>query len=71
MRELTLVIPGLLWPAESVAAVSDDLALPALSALLATESIARQPVRPLEHLLAGAWGLDPARIHHLPNAVAA
>jgi len=61
LRELTLVIPGLLWPAESVAAVSDDLALPALSALLATESIARQPVRPLEHLLAGAWGLDPAR----------
>lgn len=60
MRELTLVIPGLLWPAESVAEVSADLALPALSALLATESVVRQPPRPLEHLLSADWGLDPA-----------
>jgi len=60
LRELTLVIPGLLWPADSVAEVSADLALPALSALLATDAVERQPAQPLEHLLVDAWGLDPA-----------
>lgn len=57
MRELTLVIPGLLWPADSIAEVTADLALPALSTLLATEAVTRLAAQPLEHLLAKSWGL--------------
>lgn len=59
MRELTLVIPGLQWPAESVAEVSGDLALPALSALLAGEGVTRRPAQAIEHLLATTWGIAP------------
>lgn len=57
MRELTLVIPGLLWPADSIAEVTADLALPALSTLLATEAVTRLAAQPIEHLLATSWGL--------------
>lgn len=57
MRELTLVIPGLLWPTDSVAEVTADLALPALSALLSGDAVARLAPQPLEHLLAMAWDM--------------
>lgn len=57
MREFTLVISGLLWPADSLAAACRDLSVPALEALLAHG--AAKTLRPatLEEALAGLYGI--------------
>lgn len=60
LREFTFVIPGLLWPAESIAELTAGLALPALAELLAGEAVTRHAAQSLEHLLATTWGVDPA-----------
>ena len=59
MRELTLVIAGLLWPADSLPSVGRDLSLPALETLLAHGGATARPATTLEEALAGLWGLPP------------
>lgn len=57
LRELTLVIPGLLWPADSLAAACRDLSVPALETLLSLGTVDRLPSATLEETLAALWGL--------------
>lgn len=57
LREFTLVIPGLLWPADSLAAACGNLPLPALEALLAHGAANTLPPATLEETLAGLYGL--------------
>ncbi|MBK8336923.1 MAG: hypothetical protein IPL03_10140 [Sterolibacteriaceae bacterium] len=59
MRELTLVISGLLWPADSLADACRDLALPALETLLGRGVATTLPPATLDETLAGLWDLPP------------
>jgi hypothetical protein len=59
LRELSLVIPGLLWPADSLAAACRDLALPALETLLGRGVATTLPPATLDETLAGLWDLPP------------
>ncbi|MEY3200888.1 MAG: hypothetical protein RIR70_438 [Pseudomonadota bacterium] len=57
---LTLIIPGLLWPAHSAAAVMAELPLPALSRLLTDAQITRRAPATADDFLLEAYGLNPA-----------
>ena len=53
-----LVVPGLLWPKDTVAEVTRGLELPALHALLGRGRRARRPALPPERWLCEAFGLQ-------------
>jgi len=53
-----LVVPGLLWPRDSVAEVARGLDLPAFHTLLGRGRRTRGPARPLDHWLCEAFGLQ-------------
>lgn len=55
---LHLVVPGLLWPQESIAKIMRGLELPALAALLGRGQRTRGGVTPTERWLCRAFGLD-------------
>lgn len=57
MREFTLVIAGLLWPADSLADACRGLSVPALQTLLSQGTISALPPATLEATLAGLWQL--------------
>lgn len=54
---LDIVIPGLLWPQDSIASVAQGLDLPALAAMLGRGRIHWLPGRGLENWLAARFGL--------------
>lgn len=54
---LDIVIPGLLWPQDSIASVTQGLDLPALAAMLGRGSMSWQHGHGLEDWLAGYFGL--------------
>ena len=54
---LHLVLPGLLWPKDSLREAARDLKTPALATLFGRGRIARQPAMPLEHWLCRAFGI--------------
>ncbi len=60
MRDLTLVIPGLLWPADTLAEACRELAVPALETLLGRGVATTLPPATLDETLAGLWDLPPA-----------
>lgn len=53
-----LVVPGLLWPKDSIADVTRGLDLPALNALLGRGRRARRPAVPAERWLCEAFGVQ-------------
>ena len=53
-----LVVPGLLWPKDSIRDVTQDLELPALGALLGRGRPERRPALPSERWLCEAFGLQ-------------
>lgn len=55
--QLHLVVPGLLWPKDSLREAARDLRTPALATLLGRGRIGRQPAMPLEHWLCRAFGV--------------
>ncbi len=61
-----LVVPGLLWPKDSVAEVTRGLELPALHALLGRGRRARRPAAPAERWLCEAFGVRAGEMQELP-----
>lgn len=55
---LHIVVPGLLWPRDSIADVTRGLELPALQAFLGRGRRARRPARPVERWLCEAFGVQ-------------
>jgi hypothetical protein len=53
-----LVVPGLLWPRDSLRDVTQGLELPALGALLGRGRRARRPAQPFERWLCEAFGVQ-------------
>lgn len=60
--QLALVIPGLVWPVQSLGNAARDLELPALSTLLGRGELRRIAPVAAEDLLARDLGLDPERL---------
>jgi hypothetical protein len=56
--QLTLLLPGLLWPRQALVDTVFDLAAPALSLILGRARIARLPAAPVHDWLVSAWGLE-------------
>ena len=56
--QLHLVVPGLLWPKDSVRETTQDLPLPALAALLGRGRTEWQPSVPYEHWLCRSFGVN-------------
>ena len=52
-----LVVPGLLWPKDSIAEITRGLALPALHTLLGRGRLVRRPAMPEERWLCEAFGI--------------
>jgi len=52
-----LVIPGLLWPKDSINDITRGLDLPALATLLGRGRLERRPALPFEHWLGKAFGV--------------
>ena len=61
-----LVVPGLLWPRDSLAEVMHGLELPALHALLGRGRRARAPAMSAERWLCGAFGVQTDELQELP-----
>lgn len=61
-----LVVPGLLWPKDSIAEVTRGLDLPALHALLGRGRRARHPARPIERWLCEAFGVHADERQEFP-----
>jgi hypothetical protein len=59
-----LVIPGLVWPAATVADLTSGLALPALQALLGHARVNAAPAMALESWLGRLFGLPPEALPH-------
>lgn len=57
-----LVVPGLLWPKDSINEVSRGLALPALDTLLGRGRRVRRPALPFERWLCEAFGVEGEEI---------
>lgn len=53
-----IVVPGLLWPKDSIAEVTRGLELPALHALLGRGRRVRRPAQPLERWLCEAFAVE-------------
>ena len=58
MKHLTLIVPGLLWPAQSARAVAQDLNLPGLCALLFDAELRRKAPCSAEDVLLDSFGLS-------------
>ncbi len=63
---LHLVVPGLLWPKDSIADVTRGLELPALHALLGRGRRERRPALPFERWLCEAFGVQAEELQELP-----
>lgn len=63
---LHLVVPGLLWPKDSIADVTRGLELPALHALLGRGRRERRPAQPFERWLCKAFGVQAGELQELP-----
>jgi hypothetical protein len=61
-----IVVPGLLWPKDSVAEATRGLELPALHALLGRGRRARRPAMTAEHWLCEAFGVRADELQELP-----
>lgn len=61
-----LVVPGLLWPKDSVAEVTRGLELPALGALLGRGRRERRPAVSFERWLCEAFGVQADELQELP-----
>lgn len=61
-----LVVPGLLWPKDSIADVTRGLELPALHALLGRGRRERRPAQPFERWLCEAFGVQADELQELP-----
>jgi len=61
-----LVVPGLLWPKDSVAEVTRGLELPALGALLGRGRRERRPAVSFERWLCEAFGVRSEELQELP-----
>ncbi|GIK24423.1 MAG: hypothetical protein BroJett006_06690 [Betaproteobacteria bacterium] len=61
-----LVVPGLLWPKDSIAEVTRGLELPALHALLGRGRRARRPAVSAERWLCEAFGVAGEELRELP-----
>ncbi|MDT3736039.1 MAG: hypothetical protein ROZ00_07430 [Denitratisoma sp.] len=61
-----LVVPGLLWPKDSIAEVTRGLELPALHALLGRGRRMRRPAVPAERWLCEAFGIAGEELRELP-----
>ncbi len=55
--QLHIVVPGLLWPKDSINEITHGLRLPALATLLGRGRSERLPALPLEHWLGNAFGV--------------
>jgi hypothetical protein len=58
--QLTLLLPGLLWPRRALEDIVFDLSAPALSLMLGRGRVRWQPTTTAHTWLAHAWGLDNA-----------
>lgn len=63
---LHLVVPGLLWPKDSIADITRGLELPALHALLGRGRREQRPAQPFERWLCGAFGVQAEELQELP-----
>ncbi len=61
-----LVVPGLLWPKDSLAEVTRGRELPALHALLGRGRRVRRPAVPAERWLCEAFGIKGGELRELP-----
>ncbi len=55
--QLHIVVPGLLWPKDSINEITRGLDLPALATLLGRGRLERHPALPLEHWLGKTFGI--------------
>lgn len=56
--QLHLVVPGLLWPKDSIHDVTQGLELPALASLIGRGHLERRPPQPFERWLCEAFGVQ-------------
>ena len=55
--QLHIVVPGLLWPKDSLNEITRGLDLPALATLLGRGRMQRLPALPYEHWLGNVFGV--------------